>query len=93
VRRLGVASAGRQIDHCIEKAGGRYAVGFFLRLPARFPVPSPFNWQQDCIALVSEILIAARKSREFFERGTEPAEIFPRDQASRVGFSLMLSFP
>ena len=28
------------LDGAHEKAGGRYTVGFSLRLPARFPVPS-----------------------------------------------------
>jgi hypothetical protein len=40
-----------------EKAGGRYAVGFFLRLPARFPVPSRLS--ADCNGVVNERLKAA----------------------------------
>ena len=38
-----------------EKAGGRYTVGFFLRLPARFPVPSRFR-AEPCFDLVNEKL-------------------------------------
>jgi len=31
---------GSMAARCGEKAGGRYAVGSFLRLPAQTPVPS-----------------------------------------------------
>jgi hypothetical protein len=33
----------RSPAHSREKAVGRYAAGFLLRLPARFPVPSRFK--------------------------------------------------
>jgi hypothetical protein len=45
----------RSCDHASrEKAGGRYTVGFFLRLPARFPVPS--RLRSDCNEMVNERL-------------------------------------
>jgi hypothetical protein len=37
-----------------KKADGRYAVGFFLRLPARSPVPS--RCRQACIGMLNERL-------------------------------------
>jgi hypothetical protein len=43
-----------------EKAGGRYTAGFFLRLPARFPVPS--RLRSDCNGMRFRCRFAIRRS-------------------------------
>ena len=46
----------RPLEASREKAGGRYTVGFSLRLPAQFPVPSRLS--ADCNGVVNERLMA-----------------------------------
>jgi len=66
-----------------EKAGGRYTVGFFLRLPARSPVPSRFR-AEPCFDLVNEKLIgrsfvvrALRATAGKLTGQREPPEVAP----------------
>jgi hypothetical protein len=61
---FGILQICPQVKHCLkasrEKAGGRYTVGFFLRLPALFSGATAFA--RDCNDMVNERLTATLPS-------------------------------
>jgi len=62
------SNALRAADAFREKAGGRYAVGFSLRLPARFSGAIAIQ-PQACVGAVNETLICASSGRSKTRRG------------------------